>query len=213
MENFLRGFSESDFKQNEGQGGSGVNYIKAPSAHVVTLAVKYAESNNKKTPGLEITFTNAEGAVVQDNNWITPNSFSVVLGTISKIALEAGVKEQLIAATNKRFVNEEDWVNSVASVINGISVAAAFKAVEYMNDKGETKNRSEFWFANSSDNLESVQSYVTSNSDKATVQLKQKATTQDFGAMPPESIPPAFDPFATSGPAAANNINAVFSNH
>lgn len=202
MSNFLKGFSDADFNQQQ-NGGTGVQYIKAPSAHVVTLNLEYVTSGQKGTPGFKVTFTNADGATANDSRWITENGFAITKQFVAKVAEEAGLKEALKDATNKQFSNEKEWVETIASVLNGAQVGIAFRGREYVNDKAEVKVATEYWYAFAPTALEAAMTYVTTHTDKNIVRLPQTATTADFSAtakdpfaIPAPSSAPAVDPFA-----------------
>lgn len=194
---FLKGFSASDFITTN-QGGK--NYIK-PGVHVVQVEGKFGKSAQKGTPYVEFVYTTEDGAVNEHINYITDKTFVNLMKTVSSLALSAGKKDELIAATQKNFKDEQDWVETVVSVLNGSSLAVAFLTEEYVNKDAEVKTKSTFWFAGPVGDVENMKEYVAKNPNKAVKKVNDgnaTVATVDAFAVPQRVA----DPFATPTTAA-----------
>jgi len=202
--NFLKGFTVADFVTTN---GGGKNYIK-PGCYLVTLEGKFGRSAQKGTPYIEFIYTNEAGEINEHTNYITDKTFANLTKTVASLALNAGKKDALISATQKAFKDEQDWVETVSSVLNGSTVAVAFLTEEYVNKDAEVKTKSTFWFSSPSSELVSMQEYVAKNPNKAIKKVNDGnvvAASADAFAIPPKVVDPfavpttpAVDPFGVA---------------
>lgn len=201
---FLSGFTNNDFQPQGQNAEGGVKYIKPQTACICTLNIGYSESAQKGTPAINVNFTNEAGETNQEVLYITEGGFNITKQRIASIADHAGKKEALIQATNRAFKTAQEWVDTVATVLDNVQVGVAFKGEEYVNSKAETKTKAIYWysFAPTQDAVEVAVKYIAANPEKALKRLPTQDTTASFGATPfdvNKVDPFAANPFADSG--------------